>query len=48
MEEHEVLNLIKGEIENNLTLEVTAECKYHFEITLKYRGESISWVTIDK
>lgn len=48
MEEQEIVNLIKEELENNLVLECTAESKYYFEITLKYRGEYISWVSIDK
>lgn len=48
MEEQEIINLIKEELVNNLTIERTAESKYYFEITLKYRGEDISWVSIDK
>lgn len=48
MEEQELSNLIKEELVNNLTIECTAENKYYFEITLKYRGEAISWVSIDK
>lgn len=48
MEEDEVSALIKEELVDNLTIECTAESKYYFEITLKYRGEAISWVSIDK